>query len=324
VANPSSEQPLSGSIPFRPLAIGDIFTGLLRTVKMTWRVLLVVGLIVGFIAGLLSLVVTFISALLGISEFEQRLSTAASEATTNEELLAAFDEISENLGIIILGFTLALISALIMQVISTGVITHIAADAVLGRKILSSEAWVRIRPRVFGLVGLALVVFAFAITGAAIAVVPIILVSQVMPNVTPGLLIIGLIAALMLVVIVSVRLTFTAPIYILEQTTIAKALSRSNQLVAGSSWRVFGYIILSSLLAQILGSVFSAPTQSAAIAVSTSNPDSSTATFLATLSTIISTAVALPVTATILTLLYTDLRIRKENFAEELKRASEN
>jgi len=127
-----------------------------------------------------------------------------------------------------------------------------------------------------------------------------------------------------LVVIVSVRLAFTALIYILEQTTIAKALSRSNQLVAGSSWRVFGYIILSSLLAQILGSVFSAPTQSAAIAASTSNPDSSTATFLATLSTIISTAVALPVTATILTLLYTDLRICKENFAEELKRASEN
>lgn len=324
MANPAAEQPFPGSIPFRPLTISDILNGLLRTVKMTWRVLVTVGLIVGFIAGILSLVITFISTVFGISEFEETLTTAAEEATSSEELLAAFDQITENIGIILVGFALALVSALVMQVIATGVVTHIAADAVLGRKILSSEAWARIQPRVFGLVGLALTVFAIAIAAAAVAVVPVILISQVMPNITPGLLIIGLIAALVLAIIISIRLGLAAPIYILEQTTITKAISRSNQLVSGSSWRVFGYIILSSLLAQILGSVFSAPTQTAAIAASASNPDSSTATFLATLSTIISTAVALPVTATILTLLYTDLRIRKENFAEELKRASGN
>jgi hypothetical protein len=284
----------------------------------------VVGVVVGFIAGLLSLLVTFISSIFGISDFEEELAAAAENATTNEELLAAFESLTENIGIIFLGFALALTSALVMQVIATGVITHIAADAILGRKISAGDAWMRVKPRVLGLIGLSLAVFLIAIAAAAIAAVPIVLVGQFMPMVTPGLIVVGIIAALVLAIIVSIRLGLAAPIYILEQTTIGKALSRSSGLVSGSSWRIFGYIVLSSLLAQIMGSIFAAPTSTLASLAQADTPDSSTATFLTAISTIVSTAVALPITATVLTLVYTDLRIRKENFAEELRRASEN
>lgn len=323
MANLGNEQPFPGSIPFRPLTIGDILAGLLRTVKLTWRVLIVVGLVVGFAAGALSLVITFISNLFGLDEAEQTIADSAANATTNEELIAAFADLSDNLSSILLGFSLALVSALVMQVIATGVITHIAADAILGRKISGSDAWARIQPRILGLIGLSIAVFLIAIAGAAIGVVPILLLAPFTSGISAGFIIIGLVAALVFAIAVSIRLGLAAPIYILEQTTIGKALIRSNELVKGSSWRVLGYVILSSIIAQILGSVFSAPTQSAAIAAGAADPASSTATFLESISTVISTAVALPVTATVLTLVYADLRIRKENFADELRRASE-
>lgn len=323
MANLGNEQPFPGSIPFRPLTISDILAGLLRTVKLTWRVLITVGLVVGFAAGLLSLVVTFISNLFGLDEAEQAITESAAGATSNEELIEAFAALSDNLSSLLLGFSLALTSALVMQVIATGVVTHIAADAILGRRISGNDAWVRIQPRILGLIALSVAVFLIAIAGAAIGVVPILLLAPFTSGVSAGLIIIGLVAALIFAIAVSIRLGLAAPIYILEQTTIGKALSRSNDLVKGSSWRVLGYVILSSILAQILGSVFSAPTQTAALSAGASNPDSSAATFLTTISTVISTAVALPITATVLTLVYADLRIRKENFAEELRRASE-
>ena len=323
MANLGNEQPFPGSIPFRPLSIGDILGGLLRTVKLTWRVLIVVGLVVGFAAGILSLVITFISNLFGLDDAEQTIAESAANATTNEELIAAFADLSDNLSSILLGFSVALVSALVMQVIATGVITHIAADAILGRKISGSDAWARIQPRILGLIVLSIAVFLIAIAGAAIGVVPILLLAPFTSGISAGFIIIGLVAALVFAIAVSIRLGLAAPIYILEQTTISKALSRSNELVKGSSWRMLGYVILSSIIAQILGSIFSAPTQSAAIAAAATNPDSSAATFLESISTVISTAVALPVTATVLTLVYADLRIRKENFADELRRASE-
>lgn len=323
MANPLNEQPFPGSIPFRPLTLSDVMAGLFRTIRAAWRVLIVVGLIVGFAAGLLSLVTTFIANLFGLDEASQSLADASAGNPSNEELLAILTDLTENLSGIFIGFALALTSALIMQVIATGVITHIAADSILGRKLTANEAWSRVQPRILGLMGLAIAVFAIAIAAAAIAVVPVLLLAPFSSGITLGFIVIGIVAALIFAIVISVRLGLAAPIYILEQTTITKALSRSNQLVKGSSWRLFGYVVLSSIIAQFLGGIFSLPTQTAALFAQTNNPAASTATFLETLTTVISTAVALPITATVLTLLYTDLRIRQENFAEELRRASE-
>jgi hypothetical protein len=291
---------------------------------MTWRVLIAVGAVVGFIAGLLALVITFVSALLGLDEIEQAITDSTSGATSSTDLTQALAQLNDDISTLLLGFSLALISALIMQVIAAGVITHIAADAVLGRKISGADAWARIKPRVLGLIGLALAVFGLAIAAAAIAVIPILVLAPFSTGLTSALLITGLLAGLIMAIVVSVRLSLAAPIYVLEHTTISKAIARSNQLIKGSSWRIFGYLVLSSIIAQFIGGIFSLPTQTAAVAAAATNPTSSIATFFESLTTVISTAVALPITAIVLTLLYTDLRIRKEDFAQELKRASEN
>jgi hypothetical protein len=324
MAQSSNEQPFPGSIPFRELSIGDIFSGLFRTIRQTWRVLFAVGAVVGLIAGLLSLVITFFSALFGLDDAEQALTDSTVGATSTADLADALAQLSDDISTLLLGFSLALISALIMQVLAAGVITHIAADAILGRRITGSEAWARIKPRIAGLIGLALAVFGLAIAGAAVAIVPILVLSPFSSQLASGLLISSLVAALVLAIVISIRLSLAAPIYILEQTTIGKAITRSNQLIKGSSWRLFGYLVLSSIIAQFIGGIFALPTQTAALAAANSDPTSSLATFFESVSTVISTAVALPITAIVLTLLYTDLRIRKENFADELRRASGN
>jgi len=115
-----------------------------------------------------------------------------------------------------------------------------------------------------------------------------------------------------------VRLMFFPQMVVLEGRGPLDALSRSRQLVRGSFWRVLGTVILISLLVQILviipglifggiiGFVFSDP-QDFAIQQS-----------LSTLVGYITQILFLPVSIIAYTLLYYDLRVRKEGYDLQL------
>ncbi len=116
-----------------------------------------------------------------------------------------------------------------------------------------------------------------------------------------------------------VRLMFFPQIVVLEGRGPLDALGRSWQLVRGSFWRVLGTVILISLLVQILvfipglifgigiNAVFSDPLRDFAIRQS-----------LSTLVGYISQMLFLPISIIAYTLLYYDLRVRKEGYDLQL------
>ena len=135
-------------------------------------------------------------------------------------------------------------------------------------------------------------------------------------------MVLGIIGMFLLTVLITaffiVRLMFFPQMVVLEGRGPLEALSRSWQLVRGSFWRVLGTVILISLLVQILiiipglifggiiGFVFSDP-QDFAIQQS-----------LSTLVGYIAQILFLPVSIIAYTLLYYDLRVRKEGYDLQL------
>ena len=104
-----------------------------------------------------------------------------------------------------------------------------------------------------------------------------------------------------------------------EQKGPVAALSRSYQLVRGRFWPVFGAIVLSYLLYSVASQIVSAIASVITIAVSV---NTGTFSFVPTVvGSIIVSVLAAPFLAAMITIIYFDLRVRKEGYDLELMAA---
>jgi hypothetical protein len=139
-----------------------------------------------------------------------------------------------------------------------------------------------------GLDAFAPVFFAVVLAGAGIALGLLLLV-------VPGLY-------------AGVRWYFVPQCVVVEERRGATALRASWELVAGSWWRVFGIVLLTSLIVLIPVAVIQLPFQAAA-----SRADASALTLAGS---VIADTVATPYVALVATLLYFDLRARRADRRE--------
>jgi hypothetical protein len=136
--------------------------------------------------------------------------------------------------------------------------------------------------------------------------------------------VVGFIAALLMTIWISVRLTIAVPAVVLEGARPVAALRRSWQLVGGSWWRVFGITLLAGIVVAIIGGILQIPFTIVGLIVgggggSLTTMFSSTATVTApTILSVVIGAVGSIVAAT-----YTDMRIRKEGLDLALHQASQ-
>ena len=108
--------------------------------------------------------------------------------------------------------------------------------------------------------------------------------------------------------------TVAVPALLTEDVRGLKALRRSFQLVRGMWWRTFAIFLLGYILAGILSSIVSGVVVGIAFAA-----DSPVAEFAVTaLANILGALVSTPFTAAFVTVLYVDLRVRKEGFDLQL------
>lgn len=104
------------------------------------------------------------------------------------------------------------------------------------------------------------------------------------------------------------------PALVLEDHRGFKALSRSRHLVKGMWWRVFGLVIITVLLTSVLGFILGLVFGGVVLAADSATVDSiaqGVANFL-------SSVLVTPITAAVISVLYFDLRVRKEGFDLEL------
>ncbi len=106
------------------------------------------------------------------------------------------------------------------------------------------------------------------------------------------------------------------PALVIERAGPIKSLRRSYRLVKGRWWPVAGVLVVSSLMVFVLAGLIEAAL--GAIALSSGNPSVLLAVTISVLIAIVSGVLVQPFSASVVTVLYYDLRIRKEGYDLEL------
>ncbi|MGQ0844675.1 MAG: hypothetical protein ACT4QF_11115 [Sporichthyaceae bacterium] len=306
-----------GVIPLRPLGLGELLDGAVSTMRKHWKVQL------GLTAGVV-IVVTAIQALAtwlllrdsGLSDPDFFGTGPIEESEDPFGGLAA--QSVQLVGMVV---------GVLAQTVLAGMLTVVVGRAVLGRDVTPGEAWAQVRPRVWRLLGLSLLIptICFGLIALAVAV-PLGLWAGGLPE--DGAFVLGavlLLAAVPTAIWLWVRFCLAAPAMVLERGGVRTSLRRSARLVRTSWWRTFGILLLIQLMAQLLAMVLSIPLAVAAGAMLVFVGGTAGTVWFVVLIMIgsaLASLVTYPFTAGVTALLYVDLRMRREGLDLALARSA--
>jgi hypothetical protein len=216
-----------------------------------------------------------------------------------------------------------------------GILILAVSEAVIGRRPGIGEVLRRVGWRGAGrLVALTALTTLLALLGIAVVVVPVVLLylAAVALGVVATLVAVPLLVAGGLLLMV--RFSFAAPALLLEDLGVVAALRRSWRLSRSSTWRVLGVLLLSTVIGWATSSVLQVPFSLVGTLVegalgASGDGDLGSLTFamglgyvIQNLGVVLSATVVSPFTAGVVSLLYIDLRIRREGLDVALTRAA--
>jgi hypothetical protein len=309
--------PKPGVIPLRPLGVGEILDGAISYIRANPAVTL----------GLSAVVIT-LTQLVQVPAQYLYLDGLAQLGRTDS---ASVREVTGALGGGLLTTLLGILVNFVGVTLLTGMLIAVLSRAVLGWRTGLHDAWTATRPRLAGLLGLSLLT-TLLLVGALVAgiVPPLVAVAAGAPvwfSVVLGLVTVP--AGLCLMAYLWVALALAPPAYMLERIGVLAALSRSRQLARPAWWRVFGILLLGTLIAAVISGIIGIPFGLAAAAIDgslTSDAAVFAATSLSALlvtavGAIIASTITAPFAAGVTGLLYFDQRITREAWDLELARA---
>jgi MFS family permease len=267
-------------VPLRPLGLGEVLDGAVEAVRRNPRTAL------GFGAALMAVQQ---AVAVPVQYLVQDVALTASDSSDPVAILT---------GLLALGVSSAAVLAVgtVLSVVLGGAMAVVVGEAVLGRRPGPAEVWVRVRRRLFALLGL----------GAGVTVA-----------LGVGLLGLGLGAVFVFVVV-----AVTAPVLMLEDAGVVAAFRRSWRLTIRDFWRVLGIRALAYLVSTMLTVVLALPFTIGAVVLG-GGPFASGATplsalALAALGALVAGAVAGPFGGAVDALLYLDRRMRAEGLDIDL------
>jgi hypothetical protein len=242
--------------------------------------------------------------------------------------LGSGDPAGLNLGGTQLLSYLGSVFGLFATVVLNGMLVHVVAEAVLGRRTSIGQAWAATRGKMWRLVGLMLLSLLVLVV---LAGVPVAIGFWV--GTTAGIgwgfltggggLLLGLVGFLY----VQVRyFQLAAPALVLEDLGVAAAVRRGGRLTRGRFWPILGVLLLASLVAGLVGQVLSLPLQLLGVAGVFLAPGTGGAllmVFSTYLSQVLVGAVTTPFVSGVAALQYVDQRIRSEGLDVQLIAASQ-
>jgi hypothetical protein len=291
-----------GVIPLRPLSLSDIFNGAVAYVRANPKATLGLTTIVVVATQVLALILS-VGPLAATGELTSTL-TGGGEVPTGVLVGSSISSIT--------GYGATWLSSILL----TGMLTVVVGRAVFGAGITIGEAWQRLRPRLWALIGFALLegIGAALIIGVGLGVAfgigfAINGVAGALVGIPLGL------ALIALLVYLGTMLAFTPSIIVLERLPIFPAISRSFKLVRNDFWRVFGIWLLGQIVAGLVAGAVAVPFSFGGqiLLMSASSAASVViALVLLTVGGAIGQIITAPFSAGVVVLLYTDRRIRAE------------
>jgi hypothetical protein len=284
----------------------------------------------GFAAVVLSAV--SLIGLLPQAWFQSSFLTTLTTATEDLDATAILD--ASLVGVLAVLPSAMLVS--LAMVVLNALLVVAVSTAVLGRKTSPRELWQKVRHRVPAAVGLSLLsglIVGVSVMGVfAVLLVPgAVLFTN--DHVWLGFLLVavGLLAAVVVAILLSVKLSLAGPALLLEELPVVQSLRRSWRLIAGSFWRVFLVLLVMSIITYITSMLIQTPFNLIGMFAGIAMGDPAQHTFgLALVSTTVnaigttvSGAILTPWSAAVIALLYIDLRMRREGLDIELGRAAE-
>ncbi|MGW8435531.1 glycerophosphoryl diester phosphodiesterase membrane domain-containing protein [Nocardiopsis sp. NPDC055879] len=323
--------PKPGVVALRPMSLGDIFNGAFSYVRNNPKTTMGSALVVMALATILS----SIASTLFLNDYTTFLDEVMADPMAVDPNAPLFPSSPLVMGLMYLGELIVYLGAAILL----GLLAAVAGMAVLGHKLTPKQAWEAARGRIGAIIGLSLlklllgfvigVVFFLAMFVAILVGVMVGYSSGGGAGVAVGLLV-GLLAAVAVIapaMWIWIRLYFAMPIVVLERIGPFQAIARSWRLSRGGWWRTLGYWILTGLIVMLVQMVLSGPVALITGVISVAAPEAAWLTILAGaityLLTVLIYAVTQPFVAGVNTLLYVDLRMRREGLDLKLHQVAQ-
>jgi hypothetical protein len=290
-----------GVIPLRPLSLSDIFNGAVAYIRANPKATLGLTAIVVVATQVLALILS-VGPLAATGGLTSTLS--GGEVPTGVLLGSSISSLA--------GYGATWLSGILL----TGMLTVVVGRAVFGAGITIGEAWQRLRPRLWALIGFALLeaIGATLIIGVGIGVAAG--VGYVINGAAAALVGIPLgLVLIALMVYLGTMLAFTPSIIVLERLPIFPAIARSFKLVRNDFWRVFGIWLLGQIVAGLVAGAVAVPFSFGGqilLMSASSTVSVLIALVLLTVGGAIGQIITAPFSAGVVVLLYTDRRIRAE------------
>ncbi|MDQ1723789.1 MAG: hypothetical protein QOG52_817 [Frankiaceae bacterium] len=201
------------------------------------------------------------------------------------------------------------VAAILVVLVAAGWQTALTADAMIGRESSAAQVWDAVRPRIWTLILAAGV----AVLPAAIFIGFLILAAWI--GAVGGVLaVLFALPAIWLAIVGQ----FLGPIVVMEGVGIRAAVPRAFSLLRGSWWRCFWMLWLSSFTGTLVGLGVLLPFEAGTVGFLTGGVISGDSvivrTVLPAIAVILVYAIVLPFIASVVAVLYLDVRIRTEAF----------
>lgn len=285
--------PKPGCIPLRPLDVHELLGGALAAIRRNARIVLGLSAAAGAVQAVIALIVQRYADLHG--------QQAIDRSDPNNPVVH-WDQLGKVLGS---ALGLSLLGSVFAAVL-TGMVVVVVTEDVVGRTAGLELVWSKVRSRIWRLIALSLLIGLLEALGLGLCL-------------APGIWLWGIWAV-------------AVPALIIENQGLGAALRRSHNLVKGTFWRVWGIRALGFGIVLIAGAVISAAVGVLAAGVTGDRPAGLLGTGDGSLSWpyllisalgagLVATFTA-PFQASVDSLLYVDLRMRKEQLALDLQQAA--
>ncbi|WP_017542467.1 glycerophosphoryl diester phosphodiesterase membrane domain-containing protein [Nocardiopsis prasina] len=314
-------------VALRPMSLGDVFNGAFSYVRQNPRTTF-----------LLSLIVMAAASIIGSVAATWATGDSLESLNMFDEIMAdpeAFDPDDPMFATSPMATVLSFLGSLVVMVggaILIGMLSGVVGMAVLGYRLTIEQAWASVRGRIGSIIGLAFIRLAIQVVIGAVAFIAFFVALFIglitgfgMADPVVGIIIgflIMLVAALVIgapALWIWVRLYYAMPLVVLERLGPGQAIARSWRISQGAWWRTLGYWLLSALIVLVVNLILAGPVglvMPFLFEVETFGPV--LAGVVNYVATVLIYALTLPFVAGVTTLLYIDLRMRREGLDLQL------